>query len=167
MKAITVRAQEWDEHKRIASVITRAFAGHPHSDGSEAAIYERLFACLETVASYVAVTDTGRIVGHIVFSEVRINGQPCRWCGLGPLSVLPRWQRRGVGCALVEEGLAGLRRMNWDGCVVLGDPAFYGRFGFRHDPRLVYPGPPPEYFQRIVLNGRKPQGEVSYSRAFG
>jgi len=80
--------------------------------------------------------------------------------------VLPRWQGRGIGSALVEAGLAAMRE-EWDGCVVLGDPAFYDRFGFRHDPRLVYPGPPAEYFQRIVFTGREPVGEVRYARAFG
>lgn len=167
MRGITIRGPKPDEHKQIARVITEAFAGHPHSDGSEAAIYERLLADGETGTSYVAVGRLRRIVGHIVFSQVRIDGRLCGWCGLGPLSVLPGWQRRGIGSALVEEGLADLRRAGWNGCVVLGEPAFYGRFGFRHDPRLVYPGPPPGYFQRIVLSGPEPHGEVSYARAFG
>jgi putative acetyltransferase len=167
MKGITIRGQEWAEHRRVSRVIAKAFAGAPHSDGTEAAIYERLFSCLETEASYVAVTRFRRIVGHVVFSEVKIDGRDCRWCGLGPLSVLPRWQRRGIGSALVEEGLAALRRLRWEGCVVLGDPTFYGRFGFEHDPDLVYPGPPAEYFQRIVFNGPAPKGVVSYNPAFG
>ena len=45
--------------------------------------------------------------------------------------------------------------------------AAYGRFGFRHDPQLVYPGPPPEYFQRIVFGGEPPKGVVSFAAAFG
>ncbi|HEY6817277.1 MAG TPA: N-acetyltransferase [Croceibacterium sp.] len=167
MKGITIRGQEWAEHKRIARVITRAFKGHPHSDGREAEIFLRLFNDLETQASFVAVTRLRRIVGHVVFSEIRIGGEYCNWCGLGPLSVLPRMQGRGIGSALVEEGLAYLRSDGWNGCVVLGNPAFYGRFGFRHDPRLVYPGPPPEYFQRIVFKGAEPVGEVSYAPVFG
>jgi len=164
---ITIRGQEWREHKQISRVITKAFADAPHSGGNEAEIYERVFGVLETQASLVAVTRLRRIVGHVMFSEVKIAGAYRNWCGLGPLSVLPRWQRQGIGSALVEKGLATLRRDGWDGCVVLGDRAFYGRFGFEHDPRLVYPGPPPEYFQRVVFQGSPPEGEVSYSPAFG
>ena len=166
MTGTAIRPEEPRDAHRISEVITRAFTGAAHSDGTEAAIFQRLSSRLEAKASYVAVTAQGDIVGHIVFSEVRIDGEPCRWSGLGPLSVLPDWQGRGIGSALVERGLAELRG-EWAGCVVLGDPAFYGRFGFEHDPRLVYPGAPPEYFQRIVFSGAAPGGEVTYSPAFG
>ena len=167
MKGITIRGQEWREHKRISRVITKAFARAPHSGGNEAQIYESLFSALETEISYVAVASFGRIVGHIMASEVKIDGEYCRWCGFGPVSVLPSWQGRGIGGALIGKALETLRHDGLNGCVVLGEPAFYARFGFEHDSRLVYPGPPPEYFQRIVFNGTAPQGEVSYSPAFG
>jgi putative acetyltransferase len=50
---------------------------------------------------------------------------------------------------------------------VLGEPRYYERFGFVADPALTYPGPPGGYFQRLVLRGDSPRGEVSYSAAFG
>ena len=100
-------------------------------------------------------------------TEVKIDGENCRWAGLGPVSVLPRWQNRGIGSALIERALDALRQDQWHGCVVLGEPEFYGRFGFRNDPQLVYPGPPPEYFQRIVFGGEPPKGVVSFAAAFG
>ena len=103
----------------------------------------------------------------MLFSEDRINGEYCRWAGLGPLAVLPRWRNRGIGSALVERGLEAMRADGWSGSVVLGDPAYYRRFGFEHDPQLAYPGPPPEYFQRIVFTGPAPQGVVSYAKSFG
>ncbi len=167
MKGIAIRGQEWSETKRISRVIRKAFAGQPHSDGREPAIYEHMFACLDADVSMVAVASFGRIVGHVLCTEVKIDGEYCRWAGLGPVSVLPRWQNRGIGSALIERALATLRLDDWRGCVVLGDPAFYGRFGFEHDPRLVYPGPPPAYFQRIVFSGPDPQGTVSYAPIFG
>ena len=51
--------------------------------------------------------------------------------------------------------------------MLLGNPAYYARFGFAHDPALVYPGPPAEYFQRLVLAGEAPSGTVTYAPAFG
>jgi len=167
LKGVTIRGQEWAEHKRIARVITKAFANAPHAGGNEAQIYKHLFNDLDTDVSLVAITWWGRIVGHVMCSEVQIDGKYCRWSGLGPLSVLPRWRRQGIGGALVERALAALREDGMAGCVVLGDPAFYGRFGFEHDPGLAYPGPPPEYFQRVVFRGEPPQGTVSYAKVFG
>jgi len=78
VNGITIRGQEWTEHKRIARVITRAFKGHQHSDGREAGIYLRMFNDLESEASLVAVARFGRIVGHVLFTEVMIDGRYCR-----------------------------------------------------------------------------------------
>ena len=89
------------------------------------------------------------------------------WYGLGPVSVMPPFQRSGVGSALIDQGLARLRAMKAQGCVVLGAPGYYGRFGFRHDPRLAYPGPPAEYLQALVFDGGVPEGTVRYASALG
>jgi putative acetyltransferase len=162
-----VRPEREGDEQGIASVITAAFAGAEHSQGNEAEIVRRLRAERELEASYVAATPAGEIVGHVAFSPVLVDGRDRGWYGLGPLAVLPEWQRRGIGAALVEAGLERLRRIDAAGCVVLGNPAYYGRFGFASDPTLSYPGPPPEYFQRLVLEGDPASGTVEYSRAFG
>jgi len=162
-----VRPEQVGDDASIAWAITSAFAVAEHSGGNEADIVRRLRAERELEASYVAATPAGEIVGHVAFSPVRVDGDECGWYGLGPLAVLPAWQQRGIGAALVEEGIDQLRRIGAAGCVVLGDPAYYARFGFEHDPALSYPGPPPEYFQRLVLGGASPSGVVTYSPAFG
>jgi predicted N-acetyltransferase YhbS len=162
-----VRPEREGDEQGIAWAITTAFATAEHSGGNEAEIVGRLREERELETSYVAATPAGEIVGHVAFSPVRIAGDECGWYGLGPLAVLPDWQRRGIGAALVEAGLERLRRIDAAGCVVLGDPAYYARFGFAHDPALSYPGPPPEYFQRLVLNGDPARGVVEYSPAFG
>ena len=73
-----------------------------------------------------------------------------------------------AGGALVEAGLEDLQRIDAAGCVVLGEPEYYARFGFAHDPALSYPGAiVREYFQRLVLRGDPPRGVVSYAAAFG
>ena len=168
MNVWTIRREQDGDEAAIAQVITAAFAGEEWSDGSEATIVERLRDELDLEASYVAVTPSGALVGHIAFSPVAIDGQRFGWYGLAPLAVQPDWQRRGIGGALIEAGLEDLRRIDAAGCVVLGEPEYYGRFGFGHDPALAYPGAfVAEYFQRIVLGGEPPVGTVTYSAAFG
>ncbi len=89
------------------------------------------------------------------------------WFGLGPISVSPERQHQGIGSTLIHRGIALFRERGTQGIILLGDPAYYTRFGFTHDPALAYPGPPPEYFQRPMLAGEPPSGIVRYGPAFG
>ena len=98
--------------------------------------------------------------------RLRIADAEGGWYGLGPLSVAPAWQGRGVGQALVQDGLRALEALGAAGCVVLGDPAYYGRFGFESDLALRYGPEPSPYLQRLVLRGAPPRGEVRYDPAF-
>lgn len=79
---------------------------------------------------------------------------------------MPTYQGQGIGAELVKSALSELRRMGAAGCVVLGDPAYYHRFGFLATPALLFPGVPAEYFQAISLNDSWPSGKVSYHPAF-
>ena len=112
------------------------------------------------------VAESDGVVGHVAFSPVEVSDGSSGWFGLGPVAVAPLRQGMGIGGTLIEEGLNQLRQRDAAGCVVLGEPGYYGRFGFRHDPRLTYPGPPPEYFQCLVLNGKPARGEIRYAPAF-
>lgn len=87
-----------------------------------------------------------------------------RW--FGPISVSPAYQGMGIGAKLMNEALRRLRALGASGCVVLGEPAYYGRFGFRAEPTLVLPDVPPEYFQAVAFGGEIPTGAVSYHEAF-
>lgn len=150
----------------LHQVIARAFADFAHSDQSEPAIVAQLRRDGDLALSLVA-EDDGALVGHIAFSPVTVAGEPGNWMGLAPVSVLPECQGRGIGAALVREGLARLRASGIGGCVVLGDPAYYARFGFRREPALAYPGAPAEYFMAQALcDTLLPQGEVAYAAAF-
>lgn len=71
-----------------------------------------------------------------------------------------------MGGALVREGLERLRALGAAGCVLLGDPAYYGRFGFRNDHSLVLPDVPREYFQSLVLHGPDAFGIVAFHPGF-
>jgi predicted N-acetyltransferase YhbS len=104
--------------------------------------------------------------GHVAISPVSISSGAEGWYGLGPISVAPARQVQGVGSRLMEHGLAELHRLGASGCVVLGDPNYYARFGFKTEPSLVFPGVPPEYFQCISFAGPVPIGTVSYHESF-
>ena len=161
----TFRHEAPGDESGIDAVIRAAFAGVAHGSGTEAAIVAALRNAGALAISLVAESE-GQILGHAAFSPVTIDRHPGRWFGLGPLSVLPDRQRAGIGAGLIEEGLARLAASGAKGCVVLGDPAYYRRFGFACDPALRYSAAPAEYFQSIVIAGHRPKGEVAYHEAF-
>ena len=161
-----IRPERPGDEAEIAALITGAFAGADHSDGTEANIVERLRQNGALTLSLVAEIG-GAIVGHVAYSKVTIDGTEAGWFGLGPVAVSPLHQRGGIGDRLIREGLDRLREIGSAGCVVLGDPAYYRRFGFVTDAGLRFPGPPPEYFQSLPFIGDIPNGVVAYHSAFG
>lgn len=160
-----IRAERPADREAIADVVRDAFRDHPHSNHTEHLIVDALRRAGALSLSLVADQD-GVVVGHVAFSPVAIGGGACGWYGLGPLSVAPAFQRRGIGQALVRHGLAGLRELGAAGCVLLGEPSFYGRFGFANDPGLVLDGLPQECFLALRLGGAVARGEVTYHAAF-
>jgi putative acetyltransferase len=161
-----IRSERAGDEAAIGALVEAAFAGAEHSDGTEAEIVERLRGANALTVSLVAEED-GAILGHVVISPVTIDGRPGRWFGLGPVAVSPARQRDGIGAGLIRDGLDQLKANGAAGCVVLGEPAYYGRFGFLADDRLTYPGPPPQYFQALSFDGDFPTGTVTYHPAFG
>lgn len=149
----------------IRALVSTAFAGKAYSSQTEAAIVDALRGNRALSATLVA-EDEGRIVGHIAFSPVMINGRDLGWYGLGPIAVTPERQGEGIGTGLVKDGLAAIRKLGAQGCVLLGDPKFYGRFGFKADARLRLAGVPAEYFQALCFSGEMPSGTVTYDTAF-
>lgn len=99
---------------------------------NEAQLVNRLREENAIVLSLVAICD-GRIVGHILFSPVTITDNEFQWqaIGLGPMAVLPEFQKHGIGSALIRAGLDELRKLGHDIVVVLGHPEYYPRFGFK------------------------------------
>lgn len=160
-----IRQENDGDADAIHALTAAAFQGKPYSDGTEAHIVDGLRAAGALTISLVA-EDYDEIVGHVAFSPVTINGRPGRWYGLGPISVAPARQRRGIGTALIEAGLSRLRALGAAGCILLGDPAYYGRFGFVSDPVLRYRDVDPRYLQRLVFHGDAPAGEVAFHPAF-
>jgi putative acetyltransferase len=149
----------------IEAVTISAFLNAPHSGRNEQFIVRALREAGQLTVSLVAV-DKGNVIGHVAASPVLVSDGTPGWCGLGPISVLPPYQGRGVGARLMHEALRILREKGAGGCVVLGEPAYYGRFGFLADPAVVFPGAPPEYFQALAFGPSRPRGVVSYHEAF-
>ena len=166
MSAITIRPERAGDEAVIHELTKAAFRDMPFSEGDEQELVDALRNDGDLTLSLVA-EDGMRIVGHIAFSPVAISDGTLDWYDLGPVSVWPDLHGQGIGSALVRRGIADMRGKGAKGIVLLGSPDYYGRFGFEHDPHLQYPGPPAEYFQRLVLDGPAPTGVVRYVPAFG
>jgi putative acetyltransferase len=104
------------------------------STPAEADLVDALRAAGRLTVSRLAA-DRGEIVGHVALSPVRLAGSDAG-VGLAPVAVLPAFRRRGIGDRLIREGLARCAAAGWAFAVVLGEPAYYGRFGFRPASRL-------------------------------
>ncbi len=162
---IVIRNETPADVRAIEAVTVSAFLNAPHTTHTEHSIVNSLRNAGQLIISLVADAE-GTVVGHVAVSAVSISDGAAGWYGLGPISVVPEHQRRGVGSRLMREALRPLREQGAAGCVLLGEPAYYSRFGFQVDPNLSLPGVPPEYFQSVSLGASRPRGIVSYHSAF-
>lgn len=160
-----IREEATADVDAIAEVTAAAFRTLAISSHTEPFIIDALRAANALTISLVAEVD-GRVVGHIAFSPVTISDGSGNWYGLGPVSVLPDYQRQGIGRALILEGLARLKGLGAMGCCLVGHPDYYPRFGFSHIRGLVHAGVPEEVFFALVLDGRIPQGTVEFHEGF-
>jgi putative acetyltransferase len=162
---VLVRPETDRDLDGIREVNIVAFQGHPYSQQTEHLIVEALRAADALEVSLVAESD-GEVVGHIAFSAAAIGGSSTGWFLLGPVAVRPSRQGEGIGRALVEAGLAALRTRGAGGCVLVGDPAFYVRFGFRQYPSVAWHGVPDENVLCLPMSAKMPTGEVAFHPAF-
>ncbi len=162
---IEIRSETAADAGAITDVTIAAFKTLEISNHTEQFIIEALRAAKALTVSLVAEVD-GRIVGHIAFSPVTISDGSRNWYGLGPVSVLPAYQRQGIGKALIREGLSRLKDMNADGCCLVGHPEYYRKFGFKNMSGLVLVGVPQEVFFVLSFSGHIPQGIVTFHDGF-
>ncbi len=165
MSTLRIRPETDADLAAIREIVCSAFANHLHSQQTEHRIVDALREHGALTLSLVAERD-GTPVGHVAFSPVSIDGHVNGWYGLGPVAVLPAAQGCGIGRALIEAGLSELRSRGAAGCVVVGEPAYYQRFGFHAQPDLTLPGLPPEYFMALTFGATTPAGTVAYHAAF-
>ena len=160
-----VRKETAADFEAITEIATEAFRNHPISNQTEHFIITALRDADALTISLVAEID-GRVVGHIAFSPVAISDGTKGWYGLGPISVLPEYQKQGIGKSLINKGLSSLKELGGKGCALVGDPDFYKRFGFRNFPELVHEGIPQEVFLVLPFKESIPQGTVVFHEGF-
>jgi putative acetyltransferase len=166
MKAkVVIRCETAADVDAIRDVTVSAFKTLEISNHTEQFVIEALRAAKVLTLSLVAEVD-GRVIGHIAFSPVTISDGTQDWYGLGPVSVLPEYQRQGIGKALIHEGLSRLKSMHARGCCLVGHPEYYKKFGFDNIPELVHEGVPPEVFLALSFDGKAPRGAVTFHEGF-
>ena len=160
-----IRNEKESDSEVISLVIEKAFKGHPYSENTEPFIVKALRADGALTISLVAEVE-GEVVGHIAFSPVTISSSSMGWYALGPVAVLPRLQNKGIGKALIKKGLSMLESSGAKGCVLVGEPGYYKRFGFKNFPDLTMEGVPSKYLLILCFSKEIPAGSVTYHKAF-
>jgi putative acetyltransferase len=162
---IIIRNEVESDIKAISEVTKAAFENLPISRHTEQFIINALRDAKALTISLVAEADN-RVVGHIAFSPVTISDGSLDWYGLGPISVLPELQKQGIGKSLIQEGLSSLKALGAKGCVLVGDPGYYQRFGFKSLPDLVIDGVPQQYILALPFEENKTSGTVTFHEGF-
>ncbi|PIE66864.1 MAG: hypothetical protein CSA23_06900 [Deltaproteobacteria bacterium] len=160
-----IRSEKPSDIEAITEVIKVAFEDHSFSEQTEHFIICDLRTAGALSISLVAEVH-GRVVGHIAFSPVTISDGTTNWYGLGPVSVLPEYQGGRIGTAMIDKGITSLKSMGGKGCVIIGLPAYFNRFGFKNYRKLVHEGIPQEVFAAKSFAAWVPNGKVEYHEAF-
>ena len=160
-----IRNEKKSDIEAIFEITKAAFRDCPYGNHTEQFIINALRDAGALTVSLVAEIE-GKVVGHIAFSPVTISGQSFDWYGLGPISVLPELQKQGIGKSLVNEGLRLLKTSGAKGCMLVGDPKYYERFGFRNIPELILEGVPPENLLALPFGEDKTCGTVQFHEGF-
>lgn len=162
---VTIRPESPSDIERIYAITIEAFKEEIHSDHTEQYIVNALRRSGALTISTVAELD-GTVVGHVAVSPVVISSGDKNWFGVGPISVQPDYQGMGIGSDLMQAVIKQLKAQGAAGCVLLGEPSFYTRFGFKSYAALSLSGVPAEYFQALSFGSAIPTGTVSYHKAF-
>jgi putative acetyltransferase len=162
---IIIRPETEADHAAIHDVTERAFAPMPYSDGDEPHLIGKLRAAGALSLSLVAVRG-GIVIGQISFSPAFAADSSPGWFALGPIAVEPKYQSCGVGGRLIRAGITWLREQDAAGCVLVGNPAYYSRFGYRPFPALTPKGEPAESYQILPLRVLEPVVIVGFHPLF-
>jgi len=158
----------------IRAITAAAFAGPGQTPGEEVPEARLVGELRDSPAwlpalSQVATSPAGEVIGHVLCTRGLVGQAPA--LALGPLTVRPDSQRRGVGTALMHSILGAADALGEPLVALLGDPAYYGRFGFQQSTQRQTTPQKPEWqphFQVRVLTGYQPsvRGMFSYPEPF-
>jgi putative acetyltransferase len=162
---IVIRNETPHDVQAITEVTVAAFKTLAVSTHTEHFVVEALRAAKALTVSLVAETDD-QVIGHIAFSPLTVSDGTSNWYGLGPVSVSPEYQRRGIGKALIIEGLSRLKALSARGCCLVGHPEYYQQFGFTNTPQLGLEGVSPEVFFALSFDGHTPRGTIAFHEGF-
>ena len=162
---ILIRREKSTDFTIISEITIAAFESMEISNQTEQFIIEALRSAKALTLSLVAEVDS-LVAGHIAFSPVTMSDGTKDWYGLGPVSVHPDFQRKGIGKALIREGLSRLNDRKAKGCCLVGHPQYYRQFGFENVERLIHEGVPPKAFFVLSFDGNLPQGNVTFHNGF-
>ncbi len=163
--SIVLREEIPNDISHIHSLTEAAFRDMPYAGGDEQDVIDRLRDAGALTLSMVALFE-GKIVGQITFSPATSRNGADSWLALGPVSVMPEFQGRGIGSRLIENGLARFRQAGYKGCILTGNPDYYCRFGFEKAPQNAPANEPAEYFQLISFTGSPTTATFEFHPAF-
>lgn len=166
-----IRQETERDYVRVYSLIKTAFKTAQHSDGNEHNLVRALRKGRAFVPALSLVAEVeGKIAGHILFTEAKVGNNTV--LALAPLSVLPEYQQRGIGSALIKEGHEIAGKMGYQYSLVLGSETYYPRFGYLPAARFgieVPEGIPSANFMALPLqkDAGPVCGAVTYAGEFG
>ncbi|MCR5858201.1 N-acetyltransferase [Mesorhizobium sp. J428] len=163
IRGLVIRPAEARDRAAIRELVTEAF-GQP----AEAGLVDALVADNDVVLELVA-THEGEIVGHVLFSRLFVEDEAGRFAAvaLAPIAVQPRRQKTRVGSTLIENAHMLLKDRGETLSIVLGDPAYYGRFGYAHDRAAGFASDYQcEALQALALGEAPAIGRLVYAPAF-
>lgn len=160
-----IRNETESDIEAISGITRAAFVDNVYSEQTEEFIVIALRAAGALAVSLVAEVD-GKVVGHVAFSPVTISDGSSGWYGLGPVSVLPDYQKQGIGGSLIRRGIALLEESGARGCVLVGEPDYYERFGFKNAADLMLENVSQEKFLALPFGEQRAQGVVLFHEGF-
>ncbi len=166
---MTIRPERPADFEAIDEIVSAAFLAE-FGTTTEAALVRSMREREELISDLTLVAEIdGRIVGHIAFSEVTLDGHAARGLGLAPVAVSPDVQKAGIGSLLISTALEAAEHNGWQWVVVLGDPAYYPKFGFAPAAAVGLTGDYGDHagwMVRPLGSAAIPSGHVRYCSSF-